>query len=36
MKLESLRGSEYDPRRDSCVGAFVRLMAAEAERQRAG
>ena len=30
VKLERLTGSGYEPRDDSCVAAFVRLLAAEA------
>ena len=33
IKLEKLRGPDYDPRTDSCIKAFVRLMKEAAEAQ---
>ena len=33
IKLEKLRNADYDPRSDSCIKAFVRLMKEAAESQ---
>ena len=33
VKLEKLRGDGYQPRSDTCVSAFVRLLQAAAEAQ---